>query len=278
MDRKLDLTNDIILTTYAIMRIDIEDLKKEQWSMLVVDEAQNIKNPDTAQTLAVKTLKSDIRIAMTGTPVEKPFDRALEHLRLHKPRLSGRFKRIPAQLRHSNRKIQGNARAFKLKMSVSPFVLRRLKTDKNVISDLPEKMVLNDYCYLSKPQAVLYEKTLNEMMEKISEFQGSADAETSLSSSPRSNRFATTLISSLSRRNDKRTFWQIGKMRFDCPKYFRHDEKTLIFTQYKEMGDILCEVLEEECNVRPSFFHGSLNIAQREKLIEDFQNNPETKL
>lgn len=65
-----------------------------------------------------------------------------------------------------------NSRAAKLKMSISPFVLRRLKTDKHVITDLPEKMVLNDYCYLSKSQAVLYEKTLNEMMEKISGFTG----------------------------------------------------------------------------------------------------------
>ena len=64
------------------------------------------------------------------------------------------------------------SRAAKLKMSVSPFVLRRLKTDKNVISDLPEKMVMNDYCYLAKSQAILYEKTLNEMMEKISGFTG----------------------------------------------------------------------------------------------------------
>ena len=79
LDRKLDTNFDVILTTYAIMRIDVEEMKKHTWGMIVVDEAQNIKNPDTAQTLAIKTLKSDIKIAMTGTPVEKPFDRALEY-------------------------------------------------------------------------------------------------------------------------------------------------------------------------------------------------------
>lgn len=70
IDRKLDLKCDVILTTYAIMRIDVEEMKKNTWGMVVVDEAQNIKNPDTAQTLAIKSLKSDIKIAMTGTPVE----------------------------------------------------------------------------------------------------------------------------------------------------------------------------------------------------------------
>lgn len=279
MDRKLDLTNDIILTTYAIMRIDIEEIKKEQWSILVVDEAQNIKNPDTAQTLAIKTIKSDIKIAMTGTPVENRLTELWSIFDFINHGYLGGLREFQKSYAIPIERFKENARAIKLKMSVSPFILRRLKTDKNVISDLPEKMVLNDYCYLSKPQAVLYEKTLNEMMDKISGFTGV---------SRRGNIFK--LITALKQIcNHPYQFLKVGEMTKELSgklekcislvqNILENNEKTLIFTQYKEMGDILTQVINEECNIMPSFFHGSLNINQREKLIEDFQNNPETKV
>lgn len=278
-ERQLDLKNDIIMTTYAIMRIDVEELKKQAWSMIIVDEAQNIKNPDTAQTLSVKSIKSDIKIAMTGTPVENRLTELWSIFDFINHGYLGTLKEFQKSYAIPIERFKENSRANKLKMSVSPFVLRRLKTDKNVISDLPEKMVLNDYCYLSKPQAVLYEKTLNEMMEKISGITGI---------NRRGNIFK--LITALKQIcNHPYQFLKAGEMSKElsgkmekCVSLVQNiidnDEKALIFTQYKEMGDILTKVLAEECNIEPSFFHGSLNVAQREKLIEDFQNNPETKV
>lgn len=278
-ERQLDLKNDVILTTYAIMRIDIEELKKETWSILVVDEAQNIKNPDTAQTLAVKSIKSDIKIAMTGTPVENRLTELWSIFDFINRGYLGGLREFQKSYAIPIERFKEISRASKLKMSVSPFVLRRLKTDKNVITDLPEKLVLNDYCYLSKPQAMLYEKTLKEMMEKISEFTGV---------NRRGNIFK--LITALKQIcNHPHQFIKAGEMSKElsgkmekCVSIVQNiidnNEKTLIFTQYKEMGDILCKVLSDECNVTPLFFHGSLNIAQREKLIEDFQNNDENKV
>lgn len=278
-ERQLDLKNDIILTTYAIMRIDVEDLKKEAWSMIIVDEAQNIKNPDTAQTIAVKSIKSDIKIAMTGTPVENRLTELWSIFDFINRGYLGALREFQKSYAIPIERFKEISRATKLKMSVSPFVLRRLKTDKNVITDLPEKMVLNDYCYLSKPQAILYEKTLNEMMEKISSFTGV---------SRRGNIFK--LITALKQIcNHPHQFLKTGEISKElsgkmekCVSLVQNiidnEEKTLIFTQYKEMGDILCQVLNDECNVEPLFFHGSLNVNQREKLIEDFQNNPETKV
>lgn len=278
-ERQLDLKHDIILTTYAIMRIDAEELRKQSWSMIVVDEAQNIKNPDTAQTLAVKSIKSDIKIAMTGTPVENRLTELWSIFDFINRGYLGSLKDFQKSYAIPIERFKENSRATKLKMSVSPFVLRRLKTDKNVITDLPEKLVLDDYCYLSKPQAALYEKTLNEMMEKISGIQGI---------NRRGNIFK--LITALKQIcNHPRQFIKSGESGKElsgkmekCVSLVQNiidnDEKTLIFTQYKEMGDILFEVLRDECNTTPLFFHGSLNIAQREKLIEEFQNNPETKV
>lgn len=279
IERQLDVKNDIILTTYAIMRIDIEELKKQGWSMVIVDEAQNIKNPDTAQTLAVKSIKSDIKIAMTGTPVENRLTELWSIFDFINHGYLGALKEFQKSYAIPIERFKENSRATKLKMSVSPFVLRRLKTDKNVITDLPEKLVLNDYCYLSKPQAVLYEKTLNEMMEKISGFTGI---------NRRGNIFK--LITALKQIcNHPYQFLKAGEMSKElsgkmekCVSLVQNildnEEKTLIFTQYKEMGNILCRVLNDECGIDPLFFHGSLNVAQREKLIEDFQNNPESKV
>ena len=278
-ERQLDINHDIILTTYAIMRIDVDEMKKHNWGMIIVDEAQNIKNPDTAQTLAVKMLKADIKVAMTGTPVENRLTELWSIFDFINRGYLGSLKEFQKSYAIPIERFKETSRAGKLKMSVSPFVLRRLKTDKHVISDLPEKMVLNEYCYLSKPQAVLYEKTLNEMMEKISGFTGI---------NRRGNIFK--LITALKQIcNHPYQFLKGGEMSRELSgkmdkcistveSILEHGEKTLIFTQYKEMGDILCKVIADECNTEPLFFHGSLTVPQREELIEKFQNNPDCKI
>ncbi len=279
LNRELNMKNDIILTTYAIMRIDTEKLKNENWSMVIVDEAQNIKNPDTAQTLAIKSVKADMKIAMTGTPVENKLTELwsifdfINHGYLGSLREFQKGYAIPIE------RFKETSRAAKLKMSISPFVLRRVKTDKSVISDLPEKMVINDYCYLSKNQVALYEKTLNEMMNKISEVQGV---------SRRGNIFKMiTVLKQIC--NHPYQYLKTGEMTKEMSgkmekcidlvsQIIENDEKTLIFTQYKEMGEILVKIIEDELGITPSFFHGSLNVQQRENMIEDFQTNPESKV
>ena len=278
-ERWLDLKHDIILTTYAIMRIDVEELKKNEWGMIIIDEAQNIKNPDTAQTLAVKTLKSAIKIAMTGTPVENRLTELWSIFDFINQGYLGSLREFQKSYAIPIERFKENSRAAKLKMSVSPFVLRRLKTDKNVITDLPEKMVINDYCYLSKSQAVLYEKTLNEMMDKISGFTGI---------NRRGNIFK--LITALKQIcNHPYQFLKGGEMSKDMSgkmekcistvqSILDNGEKTLIFTQYKEMGEILCRIIAEECNTEPLFFHGSLSVPQREDVINKFQNADDFKI
>ena len=278
-DRELDIEHDVILTTYAIMRIDVEELKKHQWGVIIVDEAQNIKNPDTAQTLAIKMLKSDVKIAMTGTPVENRLTELWSIFDFINKGYLGSLREFQKSYAIPIERFKENSRANKLKMSISPFVLRRVKTDKNVISDLPEKMVLNEYCYLTNVQKVLYEKTLNEMMEKISGFTGV---------NRRGNIFK--LITALKQIcNHPYQFLKTGEMGRELSgkmekcldlvqNILDRGEKTLIFTQYKEMGEILCKVINQECNTEPLFFHGSLTVPQREELIERFQKDDEAKI
>ncbi|MCQ2753809.1 MAG: DEAD/DEAH box helicase [bacterium] len=279
IDRKLNTECEIILTTYAIMRIDVEEMKKHTWGMVIIDEAQNIKNPDTAQTIAIKALKSDIKIAMTGTPVENRLTELWSIFDFINKGYLGSLKDFQKSYAIPIERFKEKNRASKLKLSVSPFVLRRLKTDKNVISDLPDKMVMNDYCYLEKAQAILYEKTLNEMMTKISGFTGV---------NRRGNIFK--LITALKQIcNHPYQFLKTGGSTKELSgkaekcvdlvnSIIENGEKTLIFTQYKEMGDILTRIISEECDTEPSFFHGSLTVSQREELIDDFQNNDDRKV
>ena len=235
---------------------DIEEIKKHQWGMIIVDEAQNIKNPDTAQTVAIKLLKSDIKVAMTGTPVENRLMELWSIFDFINPGYLGTLREFQRSYAIPIERFKENSRAAKLKLSVSPFVLRRLKTDKKVISDLPDKIVLNDYCYLNKTQSVLYEKTLNEMMEKISEFSGV---------NRRGNIFK--LITALKQIcNHPYQFLKSGEMTREMSgkldkcislveNILDHNEKTLIFTQYREMGDILVKIIENELNITPLFYY-----------------------
>ena len=278
-ERKLDDKADVIITTFAVLRIDIEDIKKKSWGMLVIDEAQNIKNPDTSQTIAVKSLKAEYKVAMTGTPVENRLTELWSIFDFINKGYLGTIREFQKRYAVPIEKFKQVNRAEKLKLSISPFVLRRLKTDKSVISDLPEKVVLDEYCYLSKTQAALYENTLNTIMGQISEAQGI-------------NRrgMIFKLITALKQIcNHPYQFKKSGEMTKDvsgkCDKFIsvldgilQNKEKSVVFTQYKEMGKILVPIVQKELDTTPLFFHGSLNTAQREAMLKQFTEDDDSKI
>ena len=278
-ERQLDLKADVLITTFAILRIDIEEVKKTNWGMVVVDEAQNIKNPDTSQTAAVKSLKSDIKIAMTGTPVENKLTELWSIFDFINKGYLGSIRDFQKCYAIPIERFKQYEQADKLKLSISPFVLRRLKTDKTIIDDLPEKMVLDEYCYLTKTQAALYEKTLNTLMTDISGQKGI-------------NRrgIIFKLITALKQIcNHPFQYLKYGEMTKDVSgktekfisllsQILENDEKVIAFTQYKEMGNILSTIIQNELNISPLFFHGSLNTTQRQKMLQEFETNPEQKI
>ncbi len=279
LDRKLDFKSDVIITTFAILRIDIEEIKKHQWGMIIIDEAQNIKNPDTSQAQAVKSLKSDIKIAMTGTPVENKLTELWSIFDFINKGYLGSIRDFQKSYAIPIEKFKQTQRADKLKLCISPFVLRRVKTDKTIINDLPEKLVIDDYCYLSKMQAALYEKTLSEIMSQISTIKGI-------------NRrgLIFKLITSLKQIcNHPYHFLKTGELTKDisgkCEKFISllsnildNNEKTVVFTQYKEMGNILVPIIQNELQTTPLFFHGSLSTNQREDLLKKFESDADSKI
>lgn len=274
IERQLDTKADVIITTYAILRIDIEQIKKHKWSMLIIDEAQNIKNPDTSQTQAVKQIKADIKIAMTGTPVENKLTELWSIFDFINRGYLGSIRDFQKSYAIPIEKFKQTNRAEKLRLAISPFILRRLKTDKTIISDLPDKVVLNEYCYLTKTQAALYQSVLDNLMSDIAKLNGI-------------NRrgMIFKLITALKQIcNHPYQYLKTGDISKDVSgkaeqlvsitkQILENNEKTLIFTQYKEMGNILSTILQDELGINPLFFHGSLNSTQREDLIKDFQEN-----
>ena len=279
-NREFSIEHDVILTTYAILRIDLEEFKKHNWDILIIDEAQNIKNSSTSQTQAVKAIKANMKVAMTGTPVENRLSELWSIFDFINKGYLGTITDFSKNYSMPIEKFKEATRAEKLKQAISPFMLRRLKTDKTIISDLPEKIVLDEYCYLTKAQAALYERVLTQSMAEIhSAGQGI-------------NRRGAIfkLITNLKQVcNHPYHYLKHGDMSQGASgkteklmsilnTIVSNNEKALVFTQYKEMGSILEKITKEEFDFDPLFFHGSLNVKQREEMIKEFSENEKKKI
>ena len=274
-NREFSTNCDVILTTYAILRIDLEKFQKTNWDILIIDEAQNIKNPSTSQTQAIKAIKAQMKVAMTGTPVENRLSELWSIFDFINKGYLGSLVDFGKNYSIPIERFKEYTRAQKLKKAISPFMLRRLKTDKTIISDLPEKVVLDDYCYLTKPQVALYERILKESMDSISKSENKMNRRGAI----------FKLITNLKQVcNHPYHYLKHGDMSANASgktqklidilrNIIDNNEKVLVFTQYKEMGTILENIIAEEFDRMPLFFHGSLNVRQREEIIKKFQED-----
>ena len=279
-NREFSTDCDVILTTYAILRIDLEKFQKTNWDLLIIDEAQNIKNPSTSQTQAIKAIKAQMKVAMTGTPVENRLSELWSIFDFINKGYLGSLTDFSKNYSIPIERFKELTRAAKLKKAISPFMLRRLKTDKTIISDLPEKVVLDDFCYLTKPQVALYERILKESMESISKSESKMNRRGAI----------FKLITNLKQVcNHPYHYLKHGDMSANASgktqklvdilgNILDNNEKVLVFTQYKEMGNILENIIADEFNRSPLFFHGSLNVKQREETIKKFQEDMEERI
>ncbi|MEI7473388.1 MAG: DEAD/DEAH box helicase [bacterium] len=269
---------DIVITTYTMLRMDFDKFKDRDWKVLIVDEAQNIKNPETAQTLAIKSIKAENNIAMSGTPVENRLTELwsiFDFINVGYLADLSTFQKsyaIPIERNHDLDK------AEKLCFATSPFLMRRLKTDKTIISDLPDKIVFDEYCYLSKEQAVLYQKTLESTVSLIERSAGIQrkglifkliTALKQICNHPALYQESAEIGKALSGKSEKALSI--------LENLIESNEKALIFTQYKGMGEILQKMIEKELGEKSYFFHGSLSTKKRDKIVEDFQTKDDVK-
>lgn len=264
---------DLVITTYGFLPRN-EVFHKQQWELVILDEAQAIKNPGTRQTRAVKSLKSHNRLVLTGTPVENRLGDLWSIFDFLNPGLLGsaaEFSRFAKTMGET-----AAAGYAPLRNLVRPYILRRMKTDKNVIADLPEKTEVKSLCQLSKMQAVLYQESVESLaLELQTVDQGIQRKGLVLAYLMRlkqiCNHPSQWLKDQAFTAKDSGKFLRLAEI---CEEISSRNEKVLIFTQFKEMT----EQLAAFCNSifgRPGLvLHGQTPVKARKELVRRFQEDP----
>lgn len=270
---------DILLTTYGVVRSDISTIKKRKWQVVVIDEAQNIKNAETAQSKAVRSIAAATHIAMSGTPVENRLSEFWSVMEFANKGYLGNIKHFNE---HFARPIQNNGdqeTATLFRKVTAPFLMRRLKTDKSIISDLPDKIEQNENVFLTSSQASLYEQTLREAMKEI-EGVNSSDQKSLFK---RQGMVLQMILALKQICNHPALFLKNRRVEPEhsgktvllldlLQSIVESNQKVLVFTQFKEMGDMLVPMIFQRLGEAPLFLHGGCSVKERKNLVDRFQN------
>lgn len=276
---------DILLTSYGIARTEAPKLKKLPWHFLIIDEAQNIKNQDTAQAKAIKSIGAENFIAMSGTPVENRLSEFWSIFDYSNKGLLGNAKEFKDVYATPIESYNNHDTAEKLKKVTAPFMMRRLKTDKSIISDLPDKIEMDCFATLVKEQASLYQKTLEEAMKQIE----TIDASDQKGLFVRQGLVLQMILALKQVCNHPTQFLKnkvfdaslSGKLLllFDkLDSIVESNEKVLLFTQFTEMGKMLQHFIADRYKETPLFYHGGCTLKQRKEMVENFQTNHADKI
>ena len=270
---------DILLTSYGVARSDAATIGNLKWEVEIIDEAQNIKNTVTAQTKAVKSIPAGSRIAMSGTPVENRLGEYWSVMDFVNKGYLDTAKRFKEQYADPIEQQGDQAVAERFRKVTAPFMMRRLKTDKDIISDLPDKVTRNFNPSLTPAQAALYEQVVREYLATLEDV-GDGDSKALF----KRQGIVLQMILALKQICDHPAlFLKDGKDGMDLSgkcgmladlvrSIVESGEKVLIFTQFKEMGDLLQDILEQELGHRPLFYHGGCTLKQRTEMIGRFQD------
>ena len=266
---------DVLLTTYGVARSEVAVLKVMAWRVVIIDEAQNIKNAAAAQSRAVKAIPAASHVAMSGTPVE---NRLAEYWSImdfaQRGYLGGpsHFAREYATPIQTHRDA---AAAERLRRVMAPFLLRRLKSDKSIISDLPDKVEQDQFCVLARAQAALYESVLREALKSI---EGESDTfqrqglvlQMILALKQVCNHPAQYVKQGAA---DPAASGKAERLLELVDEILAGQEKVLVFTQFREMGQLLQRMLRERHGRAPLFLHGGVTRARRDQMVDRFQGD-----
>ena len=267
-ENKIRDNSFLTITTYG-MAARLEILEKIQWDCLILDEAQAIKNPLTKQTKRVKALQSKMRIAMTGTPIENDLTNLWSLFDFLNKGLLG----SSAEFHDYCKRLEDNPEGYaKLKSMIAPFMLRRVKTDKAIISDLPDKLEQIDYVGLSKKQTVLYRKYVAELAEKLQESDGIKRRGLVLASLTKLKQICNHPDQYLGQTAyDPKESGKFEMLREVCETIYQKRERVLVFTQFKEITDYLDGFLADIFGCHGYVLHGGTPVAKRNEIVEAFQ-------
>ncbi len=266
--------NDLVITTYGLLPRDAKMLDTINWSLIALDEAQYIKNAETKQSHAARALSAPIRVALTGTPVENRLAELWSIMQFLNPGYLGSQKRFherfaaPIEQRHDP-----NA-TTQLHALTRPFILRRLKTDPAIISDLPEKVEMREYCTLTREQATLYEAVVRDGLRQIEQADDPmARRGVILAMLTRLKQVCNHPAhflndgSALTGRSGK-----LARLEDLVTELLDDGDRALIFTQFTVMGQRLTDYLAKRFKLETLFLHGGVPRKQRERMVERFQS------
>ena len=268
-DKKSLNTFDLVITTYALVQ-KYTWLQTHSWNYVILDEAQAIKNPATKQAKAAKSLSCRNRIIMTGTPIENRLSDLWSLFDFLNPGLLGNIN----EFKKFSKKLSGNPSGyFRLRQLIRPYILRRLKTDKTVISDLPEKIEMRTYAALSKKQILLYKNLTLEIKERIARTDGIQRKGIILSSLMKFKQLCNHPDQYLGTSGyGEKESGKFVRLREICETIYEKREKVLVFTQFKEITQPLAEFLAGIFQREGLILHGSIPVGKRKKTIEKFQS------
>nr|WP_112351378.1 DEAD/DEAH box helicase [Shewanella benthica]SQH74553.1 conserved protein of unknown function [Shewanella benthica] len=271
---KLVAQHDLVITSYGLIRKDKALFKEIRWSRLIIDEAQNIKNPASAQTKILYGLSADSRIALTGTPIENRLMDLWSIFNFLNPGLLGTQasfrKNFELPVQRDNNLHKGQL----LKNIVEPFILRRLKTDKNIINDLPDKIEQKVYCELTTEQASIYQSIVDEItaqMEQTEESQGQKVIMLSaLLRLKQCCNHPAQVLQDGSEFSIERSI-KLQRLVETSKEAIGNNESILIFSQFTEVCSQIQKIFKNQLGYQTYYLHGATSRTRREQMIQQFQ-------
>lgn len=264
----------LVVTSYGTLRRDVDIIRGVEWSGIVADEAQNIKNQYTKQAQAIRSITADYKFALTGTPVENGVADLWSIMEFLNPGFLGGPEQFQVNFIRPIKYGKGEEAANRLRRATGPFILRRLKTDKSVISDLPDKIEIKEYCALTKEQTTLYASVLQDIERAISESEGIGRKGAILGALTKLKQVCNHPAhflkdnSAIPKRSGK-----LDRLIQMLEEVMEAGDKALIFTQFVEMGDIIKQHVQETFGREVLFLHGGTSRRQRDVMVERFGND-----
>jgi SNF2 family DNA or RNA helicase len=268
--------HDLIITSYALIHRDIKLLKAVEWQIIVLDEAQNVKNSETKQSQAVRQLETTFRIALTGTPVENRLQELWSILDFLNPGYLGSKQFFQRRFAMPIEKYGDTASLNQLRSLVQPFILRRLKSDKDIIQDLPDKQEMTVFCGLTSEQATLYQQLVDESLIEIESAEGLQRRGMILGLLVKLKQICNHPSQYLKLATlEKHHSAKLQRLEEMLDEVIAEGDRALIFTQFAEWGKLLKPHLEKQLGREIFFLYGSTSKKQREEMIDRFQHDPQ---
>ncbi|MGF1589513.1 MAG: DEAD/DEAH box helicase [Pleurocapsa sp.] len=273
----------LIITSYSLVHRDLKTLSGIEWQGIVLDEAQNIKNPAAKQSQAVREIAAGFRIVLTGTPVENRLTELWSILDFLNPGFLGNRNFFQKRFAAPIEKYGDRESLNILRSLTQPFILRRLKTDKNIIQDLPEKQEMNVFCGLSAEQAELYQQLVDYSLAEIEDSEGIKRRGLILTLLLRLKQLCNhpELLSDTKAKDLQLDVDKFGdrsgkllRLAEMLEEIVDEGDRALIFTQFSEWGNMLKPYLQEKLKGEVLFLYGSTRREARQEMVDRFQNEP----